>query len=341
MVDALMKKRSYSISCGTRNNEFRRSIPASKYLTTFSSEIALIEADKEADRKYKELILEAEHILVSMKGNSEKCLNFYVPTPPPPPRTSGTCKGLTGTSVKQKVNEVTETKDKSALERSCEIDNSIGIKSAMVNKAFNSPKRITEENSGAVINRQEQSGRQNVSPSVPCNEGQRQRDAGRRGSGNPPDGLVHVSSSSSTDTEGAVTPKRSPIQQRPPLVTFRSIDLGHQLGGSGYCPQSEPVKRKVYTCSATFDRLQKTLEKSQHQASLRVKAEMDKTGSHKGKILFTSVLLLSYRSFSLSSSLLSSHILNLNGKFPPITGREFPEGEIEVQLYSFFNLGAR
>jgi len=294
MVDALMKKRSYSISCGTRNHEFRRSIPASTYLTTFSSEIALIEADKEADRKYKELILEAEHILVSMKGNSEKCLNFHIP--PPPPRTSGTCKGLTGNSVKQKVNEVTETKDRSALERSCENDNSIGIKSAMVNKAFNSPKRIAEENSGAVINGQEPSGRQNASPSGPRNEGQRQRDAGRRGSGNVPEGLVHVSSSSSTDTEVSVTPKRSPIQQRPPLVTFRSIDLGHQLGGSGYCPQSEPVKRKVYTCSATFDRLQKTLEKSQHQASLRVKAEMDKTGSHKGKSLFTSILLLSYRS---------------------------------------------
>ena len=300
MMDALMKKRSYSISCGTRNNEFRRSIPASTYLTTFSSEIALIEADKEADRKYKELILEAEHILVSMKGNSEKCLNFYVPPPPPPPpppptRTSGTCKGLTGNSVKQKVNEVTETKDKSALERSYENDNSIGIKSAMVNRAFNSPKRIREENSGAVINGQDQSGRKNASPSGPCNEGKRQRDAGRRGSGNAPEGLVRVSSSSSTDTEGSVTPKRSPIQQRPPLVTFRSIDLGHQLGGSGYCPQSEPVKRKVYTCSATFDRLQKTLEKSQHQASLRVKAEMEKTGSRKGKSLFTSVLL-SYRS---------------------------------------------
>jgi hypothetical protein len=289
VVNALMKKRSYSISCGTRNNEFRRSIPASKYLTTFSSEIALMEADKEADRKYKELILEAEHILVSMKGNSEKCLNFYVPTPPPPTppptRTSGTCKGLTGNSVKQKVNEVTETKDKSALERSCENGNSIGMKSAMVNKAFNSPKRIKEENCGVVIKGQEQSGRQNASPSGPRNEGQRQRDAGRRRSDNAAEGMVRVSSSSSTDTEGSVTPKRSPIQQRPPLVTFRSIDLGHQLGGSGYCPQSEPVKRKVYTCSATFDRLQKTLEKSQHQASLRIKAEMERTGSRKGKSL--------------------------------------------------------
>jgi hypothetical protein len=281
MMDSLMKKRSYSISCGTRSHEFRRSSPASSYLTTFSSEIALIEADKEADRKYKELILEAEHILVSMKGNSEKCLNSYVPSPPP----SGTCKGLSCSSVKQNVNETTETKEKSALERSCENGNNISVNSTLVHKAFKSPKRIKGDKSGTV-RENEQSGRQNTSP---YNEGKRQCDAGRRGSGSAPEGLVHASSSSSTDTGGSVTPKRSPAQQRPPLVTFRSIDLGHELGGPGYCPQSEPVKRKVYTCSATFDRLQKTLEKSQHQASLRIKAEMEKTGSDRGKSLFTSV----------------------------------------------------
>lgn len=39
------------------------------YMTTFASEIALIEADKEADKKYRELILEAENILVNMQKN--------------------------------------------------------------------------------------------------------------------------------------------------------------------------------------------------------------------------------------------------------------------------------
>lgn len=49
------------------------------YMTTFASEIALIEADKEADRKYRELILEAENILVSMQKyqNTPPC----VPSP--------------------------------------------------------------------------------------------------------------------------------------------------------------------------------------------------------------------------------------------------------------------
>lgn len=283
-----LKKRSNSISCGTRSDEFRRSIPTSTYLTTFSSELALIEADKEADRKYKELILEAEHILVSMKSNSEKCMNFYVPAPPPPPARA--CKGRIDNSINENGNQITETDEQNGSEESGDNANNIAIKRAVVNTASNSPKGIVDENRGIVRNGKELSGNQSTSPSRACNEGKRPREFGRRGRSNAPEGLVHASSSSSTDTDGSVTPKRSPkkspIQQRPPLVTFRSIDLGHEFGGPGYCPQSEPVKRKVYTCSATFDRLQKSLEKSQHQASLRIKAEMENKDDDKGKILF-------------------------------------------------------
>lgn len=38
-------------------------------MATFASEIALIEADKEADKKYRELIMEAENILINMQRN--------------------------------------------------------------------------------------------------------------------------------------------------------------------------------------------------------------------------------------------------------------------------------
>ncbi|KAG8316856.1 hypothetical protein J6590_038562 [Homalodisca vitripennis] len=55
-----------------------------------------------------------------------------------------------------------------------------------------------------------------------------------------------------------------PFEQKPTLVSFRSFDLGNKNAvGSGYCPQSEPVKRKIYTCSATFEKLQKTLLRKQ------------------------------------------------------------------------------
>ncbi|KAJ9587704.1 hypothetical protein L9F63_018855 [Diploptera punctata] len=274
MSDSLVKKRSYSISCGARSDEFRRGIPSSTYLTTFSSEIALIEADKEADRKYKELILEAEHILVSMKGSStpNKCMNFMIPSPQ-----ANDIK----TSLNENGNEIKET-DREIIEYKEPESKS---KTVLGNSTLNSPKKTvcdrgtqkSDNQSNSLLLRAQNEGRK------PC-------EFRRRGRSNAPEGLIHASSSSSTDSDGSVTPKRSPDKSpstpvqpnHPPLVTFRSIDLGHELGGSGYCPQSEPVKRKVYTCSATFDRLQKSLEKSHHQASLRLKAEMEKKVSDRG-----------------------------------------------------------
>ena len=270
LSDSMIKKRSYSISCGTRTDEFRRGTPSSTYLTTFSSEIALIEADKEADRKYKELILEAEHILVSMKGGGSphKCLNFLIPTVE-----TDSLK----TPVNENGNDIPETHG--------ETHRFTEPQPVVDNKHFNSPKKIVCDRAVPTNDNQSKTLLTRTQSEVrkPC-------EYRRRGRSNAPEGLIHASSSSSTDSDGSITPKRSPEKSptaavqptHPPLVTFRSIDLGHGLGGSGYCPQSEPVKRKVYTCSATFDRLQKSLEKSQHQASLRLKADMEKQPDGKG-----------------------------------------------------------
>lgn len=41
--------------------------------------------------------------------------------------------------------------------------------------------------------------------------------------------------------------------------SHRSVDMGPIKEGSSYCPQSEPVKRKVYAGSASYGRIQKTL----------------------------------------------------------------------------------
>ena len=60
--------------------------------------------------------------------------------------------------------------------------------------------------------------------------------------------------SSSSDSED-----RCDARRRAPLMTFRSVDMGPIKEGSSYCPQSEPVKRKVYAGSATYGRIQKTL----------------------------------------------------------------------------------
>ena len=87
---------------------------------------------------------------------------------------------------------------------------------------------------------------------------------------------------SSSGSEGSTTPKleacfekkekrkavstaTTPTSQRPPLVTFKSVDLRTLDMDSPYCPQSEPVKRKVYAGSTSFDRIHKTLENTQHE----------------------------------------------------------------------------
>lgn len=70
----IMKRRSNSVSYVNGNMVRRHLAVGSTCMTTFASEIALIEADKEADKKYRELILEAENILVSMKNSSSSAI---------------------------------------------------------------------------------------------------------------------------------------------------------------------------------------------------------------------------------------------------------------------------
>ncbi|GLG96353.1 Uncharacterized protein GBIM_03369 [Gryllus bimaculatus] len=95
-------------------------------------------------------------------------------------------------------------------------------------------------------------------------------------------------SGSTSSSDGSSTPRHSdggdaasPSAHGAAILAFRSVDLSGALDGSGYCPQSEPVKRKVYAGSATLGRLQKSLEKSQHH-SLRLKAEADLSPEDRG-----------------------------------------------------------
>lgn len=64
--------------------------------------------------------------------------------------------------------------------------------------------------------------------------------------------------------EDIVNQNTIPISELEPLDgvdhrPFRSIDMAHRVAESFYCPQSEPLKRKIYS-EKTLDRLQKSLD---------------------------------------------------------------------------------
>lgn len=50
------------------------------------------------------------------------------------------------------------------------------------------------------------------------------------------------------------------MRTKPPMLSFRSIDMGNKSPETFYCPQSEPLKRKIYSGSKTLEKLQQTLD---------------------------------------------------------------------------------
>ncbi|XP_043284340.1 serine-rich adhesin for platelets [Venturia canescens] len=326
--DKTVKRRSNSVSYVNGNVVSRhcQKTRGNAYISTFASEIALIEADKEADRKYRELILEAENILVNMKNTSSPVM----PSPSrrihnglankrvelikntelnielalsksrnsQPELQSGSIKDLEHTSPKRQFSQASSPINRFMERNSClPKDNSI-YKQESAAKCPDSPvmSRRTPQASpsrgslGRARTRQIVYEREAESPkyqehsngnfAVVKSHETRTTDAGLF-NGNDQillaaqkaSGVVNrkeisicnvlesqtirkheIPTSSSSDSDDKYESGR-----RAPLMTFRSVDMGPIRESSYYCPQSEPVKRKVYAGSATYGRIQKTL----------------------------------------------------------------------------------
>ncbi|KAF4529391.1 hypothetical protein B566_EDAN003482 [Ephemera danica] len=178
-----------------RNTDEKRS----RYM--FASEVRLIEADKEADRKYQQLILEAESLLVHMKSTSveeEDEVDLETPTVEQPPR------------------------------------------------PFPAPVQSPPRQRPNTASLHLQVGEASVTEQEP------QRRNGQR---EPPPPRRRQMQQSVVAIQ-VTTPSGGPPRE---LVTFRSVDLSSPVAAEApYCPQSEPLKRKVYT-SAALQRLQEHL----------------------------------------------------------------------------------
>ncbi|XP_076659789.1 uncharacterized protein LOC143363051 [Halictus rubicundus] len=355
-----VKRRSNSVSYVNGNIVGRRiGSSGSAYMTAFASEIALIEADKEADKKCRELILEAENILVTM----QKSQNGGLPLPVVPSPSRKFHNGLANKRVELIKN--TELNIELALSKSRNSQPELqsgsirDLEHTSPKRQFAQPpcspiRRFVERN-GPATNELRGSFRQETplkyfagdspiaarrtpplhSPGKPLFRSvRRESDPETVPNPNPnPDrrqdrrpeseseaeterhsltegkalgapsldcnGVRRISSDSTTihpevrsqnrprpvlpsarrnDADGADThatrlpgkeefilssssdsEERCDVRRRPTLMTFRSVDMGPTKEGSFYCPQSEPVKRKVYAGSTTYGRIQKTL----------------------------------------------------------------------------------
>ncbi|XP_057328963.1 uncharacterized protein LOC130669854 [Microplitis mediator] len=324
MDNDVVKRRSNSVSYVNGNILKQQRMSGNSYMTTFASELALMEADREADRKYRELILEAENILVNMKNTSSTtttttATNTRNTSPvimPSPSRRIH--NGLANKRVELIKN--TELNIELALLKSrnsqpeLQSGNIRDIEHTSPKRQFNQPcspiHRFMERNSGNLIkdNYHYRHDKCPDSPVVlrqipqhsPCRNlvqnrvlmmEQETRDRSRSRAielngirSFSQDGRLsktftrEQALSLAQKTSSLMIKNEIPRQtkedtltssssesddrcelRRAPLMTFRSIDMGPVKESTYYCPQSEPVKRKVYAGSATYGRIQKTL----------------------------------------------------------------------------------
>ncbi|KAE8741485.1 hypothetical protein FOCC_FOCC012991 [Frankliniella occidentalis] len=132
-----------------------------------------------------------------------------------------------------------------------------------------------------------------------------------------PNGWTAIEASSS-DSDGCITPRPSravplpfdrrakstattPTSSRPPLVTYKSVDT--RLDVLDVCPQSEPVKRKVYAGSQTLDRLSKKLEHTEIMPRTPVQDAADEEDARRKAMLMETLQQLKHSLETQSASL--------------------------------------
>lgn len=220
--------------------------------------------DIEADKKYNELILEAENILVSMKNSpimqDRKKLDLLTEKE----RNYGNEKEIESVNIWKTTETLCSPKYADKFLR----DNipprksprNLGLKLSVDNSKKLDKKSSFKAKSSA------------HSPLDPLGPTFKNFTIFKE-----PEVSIKKISSSSSDDEPKIrgfdfkTPESevdnnwnsqvvTPMTPSSPMVpiAFQSVDLGKPV--NSYCPQSEPVKRKIYTCSKTYDKLVKNFQ---------------------------------------------------------------------------------
>lgn len=257
----------------------------SRMLSISESEKALIKADLEADVKYRQLIHEAESILISMKSNV-------------------TAKEVTATVISspRRVCNVPTNKRVEML-RNCEVDLKRELsKTANTSKFVDAP----PTNAHSIINKRLEMLRYETSMSAPSSPKtnrvapikthvtnfiyqnemelvQRREPSSkimpkspaplRRRFLTPKQDADSDSESDNKSSQSRASGKENcfkhisrirvelePTKSNPPMISFRSVVCNNAEAEDLFFPQSEPLKRKIYSCNSTIDKIQRSLD---------------------------------------------------------------------------------
>ncbi|CRK86932.1 CLUMA_CG000753, isoform A [Clunio marinus] len=288
------ERRQLEASLSNRSNSLTFSevhLIHSRMLAISESEKALIKADLEADVKYRQLIHEAESILISMKSNV---------TPKEVPTTV--------ISSPRRVCNVPTNKRVEML-RNCEVDLKRELSKTSNNNNVHTTKfnDAPPANAHSIINKRLEMLRYETSMSAPSSpktnrvapikthvtnfiyqneiELMQRREASsnkitpkspaplRRRFLTPKQDADSDSESDNKSSHSRASGKENsskhisrikvdvePAKNNPPMISFRSVVCNNAEAEDLFFPQSEPLKRKIYSCSSTLDKIQRSLD---------------------------------------------------------------------------------
>lgn len=287
--EKVAERRQLETSLSNRSNSLTFSevhLIHSRMLAISESEKALIKADLEADVKYRQLINEAESILVSMKSNAspKEVPSTVISSPrricnvPTNKRVEmlRNCevdlkRELSKTSASNKVIDAPPTNAHTIINKRLEMlryETSMSAPSSpktnrvapikthvtnfiyqnemeLVSRRESSPSKVTPK-SPAPLRRRFLTPRQDAdSDSESDNKSSNSRASGKENS-------CKKSNKSLIGHEQA--------KSNPPMISFRSVVCNNAEAEDLFFPQSEPLKRKIYSCNSTIDKIQRSLD---------------------------------------------------------------------------------
>lgn len=290
--DKTAERRQLETSMSNRSNSLTFNeihLIHNRMLAISESEKALIKADLEADVKYRQLINEAESILVSMKSTAAPAPPQKEPTPPPmicSPRR--VCNVPTNKRVEilrncevdlkrelsktsnnnSKFTDAPPTHAHSIINKRLEIlryETSVSAPSSpKTNRVAPMKTHVTNfiyQNEVELLQRRDSQPKSNTPKSPAPLRRRFLTPKQNEDSDSESDNKSSHSRASGKENIQMIKIKNVPVpsQKNPPMISFRSIVCNNEAEDL-YFPQSEPLKRKIYSCNSTIDKMQRSLD---------------------------------------------------------------------------------